>query len=212
MLEPSLEKLRELLGDEFSEEEIRKILQTHPGLNQDLPALLLAFKSAVGQSEVPLGGDFNRRVMAKLQSLPVPATRSLKSIWSFFTMPRLAIASGLAASLLLGLWWVGRRGGDLAPGLNIQTAQGPGGETLYCVRFALKDEQAKQVSLSGDFNAWNGQELKSGKDGVFSAELELKPGSYAYSFLVDGKLWVVDPSADKIVEDGFGNRNSVVNL
>ena len=32
------------------------------------------------------------------------------------------------------------------------------------------------------------------KDGTYAARLVLKPGSYAYQFVVDGQSWVADPS------------------
>ena len=72
--------------------------------------------------------------------------------------------------------------------------------------------QAKTVAIAGDFNQWNLQPLKPSQDGMYAVELSLPQGSYAYSFVVDGKQWIPDPSAEKKIEDGFGGFNSLLNL
>ena len=40
--------------------------------------------------------------------------------------------------------------------------------------------------------------------------MPLRAGRYTYAFLLDGRLWVPDPTAPLAPEDGFGRRNSVV--
>jgi hypothetical protein len=88
------------------------------------------------------------------------------------------------------------------------------GQTVL-VRFALKAPGAKQVALAGDFNAWdaNGIRLQDPEgDEVWRVVLPLKPGVYQYMFVVDGKTWMPDPLGDDTVEDGFGQRNSLVKV
>lgn len=64
------------------------------------------------------------------------------------------------------------------------------------------------VYLAGDFNDWghNRDGLVSDPkfamhgpdvDGVWRAEIELKPGRHAYQFVIDGDRWVADPNADE---------------
>jgi hypothetical protein len=39
----------------------------------------------------------------------------------------------------------------------------------------------------------------------------LPPGSWSYSFVVDGQ-WVEDPDAESTREDGFGGKNALVRI
>jgi len=91
------------------------------------------------------------------------------------------------------------------PGLN------PGGEVL--VRFALPAKDAHTVSVAGDFNGWrpDATPLQRGADGVFRAVVPLLPGTWSYSFVVDGN-WVEDPFAESYRADGFGGRNALLHI
>jgi 1,4-alpha-glucan branching enzyme len=73
------------------------------------------------------------------------------------------------------------------------------------------------VYLAGDFNDWgqnrdglvfDPQFAMKGPDanGVWRAEIELKPGRHLYQFVIDGDRWISDPNAD---ESG-GEKHSVV--
>ena len=79
------------------------------------------------------------------------------------------------------------------------------------VRFVIRAEHASQVELAGDFNGWVPAPLVRRPDGFFEAVLPLPPGRYEYAFCVDG-TWGPDPAAHRYVEDGFGGRNSVIEL
>ena len=74
--------------------------------------------------------------------------------------------------------------------------------------------EAESVSLVGDFNGWNEQdlEMKRLKTGDFTATLELVPDSeYQFRYLVDGQRWENDAEADKYVPNNIcGEENSVV--
>jgi len=72
---------------------------------------------------------------------------------------------------------------------------------------------AHVVYLAGYFNHWgdNRDGLVSnpyfamrGPDtnGVWRAEIELKPGRHAYQFVIDGDHWIADPNADEKDSDG----------
>lgn len=86
-------------------------------------------------------------------------------------------------------------------------------DTVYMVRFVLADAGAHTVSLVGDFNEWEkrANPLAPDKPGVWSTQVALTPGRHEYAFVVDGKRWVADPSAEH-VKDEFDTPSSVVTV
>ena len=82
--------------------------------------------------------------------------------------------------------------------------------SLIPVRFEYRDRTARYVSVAGEFNGWNSvnHQLALEKVGLWSAELRIPAGAYAYKFVVDGK-WLLDPAnpATKVVD---GVTNSLV--
>lgn len=79
------------------------------------------------------------------------------------------------------------------------------------VRFVLRAETASRVEVAGDFNGWVPEPLVRRPDGFFEVVVPLQPGRYEYAFRVDGR-WGPDPAARRYVDDGFGGRNSVLEL
>ena len=81
------------------------------------------------------------------------------------------------------------------------------------VRFSIDMPEASRVSLVGDFNGWDEQAvgLKL-RDGTWTTKVRLKPDRYQYMFLIDGERWLPDPRADEHVDDGYGNRNSIIDV
>jgi 1,4-alpha-glucan branching enzyme len=67
---------------------------------------------------------------------------------------------------------------------------------------------AAKVELAGDFNGWQPQAMRKGKDGRFACTIDLAGGSYEYKFLVDGN-WIVDPENNAWALNPFGSVNSV---
>ena len=84
------------------------------------------------------------------------------------------------------------------------------------VKFELKAAEAESVFLVGDFSGWDTSGIPlEDPDGTgnWSVTIKLqKKHTYAYNFLIDGEIWLPDPSADLTVEDGFGGINSVIKL
>jgi len=85
------------------------------------------------------------------------------------------------------------------------------------VQFSLKlgDKVNHIVAIAGDFNGWNHENNlleDSNGDGIWTGTLKLEPGRYEYMFVLDGKEWVPDPNALRYVNDGFGNRNSILEI
>jgi 1,4-alpha-glucan branching enzyme len=85
------------------------------------------------------------------------------------------------------------------------------------VTFELPGEAAAaatSVHLVGDFNDWDtaGTPMKRRKDGSFSVTIDLDcDREYQYKYLIDGKTWENDWSADKYIPSPVGDgENSVV--
>jgi 1,4-alpha-glucan branching enzyme len=89
-------------------------------------------------------------------------------------------------------------------------------KTSCKVTFTLSMEvagTAKHVNLVGEFNNWDTQNLpmKKLKNGDFSVSLELERlKEYQFKYLIDGKEWLNDIEADKVVQNEFQGENSVV--
>ncbi len=83
-------------------------------------------------------------------------------------------------------------------------------ETFFYVQVELKLENisANQVEVVGDFTNWEPVRLKKSKS-YWYAKFYLKPGTYRYVYIIDKKNYFLEPKRD-IIEDDFGNKNSVI--
>ncbi len=81
------------------------------------------------------------------------------------------------------------------------------------VVFVWKGE-GKTVNVAGDFNAWStsADALQKQTDGSWSLTKKLAAGKYAYKFVIDGGNWKPDPTVTEGVDDGFGGKNSLVEV
>jgi len=71
----------------------------------------------------------------------------------------------------------------------------------------------EEVSVAGTFTGWAPDRISMQRqDGAFTAVLLLPEGSYEYMFVEDGDRWVTDPGAALTRDDGFGQRNAVLDL
>jgi hypothetical protein len=152
-----------------------------------------------------------------LRRLPEPSVwqRLSAALWTGRTLQwNLAGAMAVAAILVLAVsaLVVRERGATPTPGTP-GTSGTPGG-TLP-VRLVMMQPGAKVVQVAGDFNGWNPAQTpleRVSADGAWSVTIPLKPGRYAYMFVVDGRQWVADPFASEQKDDGFGSRNAVVDV
>ncbi|MBV6655081.1 MAG: hypothetical protein KI786_15050 [Mameliella sp.] len=72
--------------------------------------------------------------------------------------------------------------------------------------------EAKQVILSGNFNAWDESAFPMQKvDGGWETCLKLEAGRYEYKFIVDEK-WIPDPNNPKVVPNQYATFNSVYEI
>ncbi|HKY64232.1 MAG TPA: glycogen-binding domain-containing protein [bacterium] len=210
MKDEIIARWRQWLGEEFSEAELSAFFQEHPEAAEDPAGWIEAFRRT-REAIPPLSPDFTRRVMSRLPTAAPAAVLPLRRpAWR-----RWALASGLAAAAALSLiWYRSDRPAYQFPGAEIRQAAGPDGQAVYFVRFAIESPDVKEVALAGDFNQWTPVTLSPSaeKKDRFTVELPLAAGIYSYAFVVDGKKWIVDESAGPPVEDGFGERNSVLRL
>jgi 1,4-alpha-glucan branching enzyme len=84
-------------------------------------------------------------------------------------------------------------------------------KTLRTVNFICSAQQARAVSLVGDFNSWNplSHPMKRMPDGAWLLSVELNHGHHRYAFLVDGTM-TLDPRAQGITRNDRGERVSLV--
>lgn len=74
-------------------------------------------------------------------------------------------------------------------------------------------EALHHVSVAGSFDGWNkdADAMELAPDGVtWSKHVLLKPGAYQYKFVLNGDRWITDPKAEKSIDDGTGNTNSLI--
>ncbi|OGS23754.1 MAG: hypothetical protein A2297_08385 [Elusimicrobia bacterium RIFOXYB2_FULL_48_7] len=90
----------------------------------------------------------------------------------------------------------------------------PAGSSLRNILFQYKSSKAKNVQLIGDFNDWKSEPLSKSKTkpNTFELAKKIKPGSYAYNYLVNGKV-ILDPNNRKPpVETSRGYKSSYLEL
>ncbi len=77
-----------------------------------------------------------------------------------------------------------------------------------------KGLEVRSVNLAGSFNDWSAfaSPMTNRGDGVYVKDLPLDEGMYHYKFVVNGNIWVQDPSADPALheDDGHDGYNSGV--
>lgn len=83
------------------------------------------------------------------------------------------------------------------------------------MRFVYIDNEAESVAVAGDFSDWepislNRQTING--DIAWTGIVPLPRGEHHYMFIKDDEQWATDPLAHRHVDDGFGNKNAVINL
>jgi serine protease AprX len=81
--------------------------------------------------------------------------------------------------------------------------------------FKFHHDTAARVSVVGDFNRWDPatSPFVRSSSGLWHAEIPCLPaGDHHYKLLVDGDLWIEDPSHGYKTEDGFGGFNSILRV
>jgi chromosome partitioning protein len=82
------------------------------------------------------------------------------------------------------------------------------------ILFKVEAPEGAVVQIAGDFNEWMPESLdftESQGRPLWHKTISLRPGSYEYKYLVDGR-WIADPTNDSTVEDAYGGVNSLITL
>jgi len=74
-----------------------------------------------------------------------------------------------------------------------------------CVEFQFRRPGAKHVSIAGDFNGWQQDQLamEPGPDGVWRAKLRLPEGRFRFRYCADGQ-WFTDFAAFGVEPGPYG--------
>ncbi len=83
-------------------------------------------------------------------------------------------------------------------------------ETPQKQTFRFSAPEATSVLLVGDFTHWQKHAIpmQKGKDGIWTAALELSAGKHTYRFIVDGE-WRDDPECTLRVPNPYGSQDMV---
>jgi glycosidase len=93
-------------------------------------------------------------------------------------------------------------------------APAAGGDVQVTFLFETGEGSDSQVYVAGTFNNWdpNADRMTDDDgDGIHTLVKHLAPGRYEYKFVRDGE-WLTDESALDFADDGFGGKNSVLNV
>jgi hypothetical protein len=81
------------------------------------------------------------------------------------------------------------------------------------VTFVFDAPGAAMVSLVGDFNGWDPHATplrRSASGGRWTTEVRLDRGLHQYGYVIDDRIWAVDPAAPLAPDRVFGTRKSVI--
>jgi cytoskeletal protein CcmA (bactofilin family) len=87
-------------------------------------------------------------------------------------------------------------------------------KTLKPVSLSVAFSEANNVRLIGDFCDWNEKKalsMKLSNNGNWTAEIQLRPGTYEYLFLVDGQPQP-DPANPQRSPNSYGGENSILTV
>lgn len=74
---------------------------------------------------------------------------------------------------------------DIQPSLSKKTKRK--------IRFQYRNSRPREVSVLGEFSDWEPIPMEKGENYIWSATVEISPGSYLYCYDVDGRL-IPDPN------------------
>jgi hypothetical protein len=126
---------------------------------------------------------------------PVRKSFSWRDIF-LFQWPFKALAAGLATAMLVFF------------------IMGPETKSQKIMhRFVIFEPDIDRVEIAGSFTRWQPLPMKSiGSNGYWEVTVPLDPGEYEYSYFLDGKKSVADPTVQFREEDDFGNNNSIIRI
>ena len=80
-------------------------------------------------------------------------------------------------------------------------------------RFVLYRPDASLVEITGSFSKWKRIPLgRIGKSGYWEVTLALPKGEHRFSYIIEGRERIPDPTVRQTEEDDFGGSNSVLRV
>ena len=80
-------------------------------------------------------------------------------------------------------------------------------------RFVLYQPDAKQVQISGSFTGWDALPMNPvGNSGYWAITVGIPKGEHRFSYILDGKKVLADPSVPAREKDDFGGENSILTI
>jgi len=199
------ESMNRYLDGELTAEELA------PEAHREVEAWEAMFADArqAGSSGAPVG--LESLIMDSIRTESKPALARLLGWWVNPHPVRVRPLIGLAAAAAIGAFLlIPLSGPQVEDPIGASTTM-VGDEPVY-VQFQFEAPDAASVAVAGDFNGWipDVDLADPDGDGIWSGRLLIAPGVHKYMFVVDGTDWMPDPLSEQYVEDGFGNRNSVL--
>ena len=210
------EIIHKILDGDAEEEEQKTLTQSmgsDTGLREEFTGLMNAVRLLEESERHDAPFSFTAEVMKKLPGRSPSMLSRFREFLFESRVLRWNMASVLATAVivLVTIVTVSRMPREQTG--TIASSSSGQDENAVSVRLTFQSPQAQRVAVAGDFNKWktDAHEMKK-SDGIWSIDLQLKPGIYSYSFVVDGKSWVPDPGAEVFQDDGFGSRNAVLKV
>jgi hypothetical protein len=209
--------LHRFVDHDLSPEERLAFLQAldrDEALRRRLVEIETVLVRAAGLPRLSPPHGFTNQVLARLPAPPQGWVSRLRA--SLLARPVGAWRLAQAVVVACGIFAIGLMVGrelSRAPTEPIVPETAEAERTVY-VRFTFLQPHAESVTIAGDFNGWDSRRspLRRSGSGLWTITLLLKPGRYAYMYVVDGRQWVADPFATELVDDGFGAENAVLEV
>lgn len=78
-------------------------------------------------------------------------------------------------------------------------------------RFVIFQDGIEQAEIAGSFTNWERIPLqRAGESGYWQITLDVPPGEHRYSYILDGKRQLADPTVENRESDDFGAENSIL--
>lgn len=100
----------------------------------------------------------------------------------------------------------------LSPEPPAATAQAPVVDALTPVRLVFHTDQADSVGVAGSWNSWEPEPMQATESGMYFTIVALPPGRHEYMFVLNETEWISDPTALITQDDGFGQKNAVLQV
>ena len=80
-------------------------------------------------------------------------------------------------------------------------------------RFVIYQPQVSQVEITGSFTEWKALPMKStGSSGYWELTVNLSKGEHRFTYVLDGRQRVADPTIMLREQDDFGGENSILSV